>query len=89
MKRKYLKTGNPLRQADTALGTVDRMIVFNDLQIDHLSKRQEVAPAERAWPRFRRSGLLNLEATTSYIIDCSANEPSVQDRCNQLVLLGD
>ena len=66
-----LKTGSSQTVLETALGTVDRMSVFNDLQIDHLSKRQEVAPAERAWPRFRRSGLLNLEVTTSYIIDYS------------------
>jgi len=57
---------------ETALGTVDRMIVFNGLQIGHLPKRQEVAPAEQAWPRFRRSGLLNLEETTSYIIEYNA-----------------
>ena len=45
------------------------MNVFNDLQIDHLPKRQEVAPAEPDWPRFQRSGLLKLEETTNYIID--------------------
>ena len=72
----------------TALGTVDRMIVFNDLQIDHLSKEQEVGPAERAWPCFRRSGLLNLEAVTNYIIDSSPVEPVLWDRCNQQILWG-
>jgi hypothetical protein len=71
LKRKYLKTGSSQTVLETALGAGGRMIVFNDLQIDHLPKRQEVAPAERAWPRFRRSGLLNLEVTTSYIIDYS------------------
>jgi hypothetical protein len=53
----------------TALGTVDRMIVFNDLQTGHLPKRQEVASSEAAWPLFPRSGLLNLEETTSYLFD--------------------
>ena len=71
LKPKYLKVRRFRDGPETALGIVDRMIVFNDLQTDHLSKRQEVARAERAWPRFRRSGLLNLEETTSYIIDYS------------------
>jgi hypothetical protein len=53
------------------------MIVFNGLQIDHLPKKQAVGPAERAWPCFRSSGLLNFKATTSYIIDYSPDEPSV------------
>ena len=39
----------------TALGTVDRMIVFNDLQIDHLSKRQEIASDEPRWVHFREA----------------------------------
>lgn len=69
LKRKYLKTGSSQALMETALGTVDRMIVFNGLQIDHLSNKQEVGPAERAWPCMRSSGLLNLEATTYYIID--------------------
>jgi hypothetical protein len=72
LKPKYLKARRFRNLPGTALGTVDRMIVFNDLQIGHLSKRQEVAPAEPAWPRFRRSGLLNLEETTSYIFDYNA-----------------
>ena len=73
----------------TALGTVDRMIVFNGLQIDHLFKRQEVASAERAWPCFRRSGLLNLEAVTNYIIDSSPDGPVLWDRRNQRISLVD
>ena len=69
LKPKYLKARRFRNLPGTALGTVDRMIIFNNLQIGHLPKRQEVASAERAWPCFRGSGLLNFEATTSYIID--------------------
>jgi hypothetical protein len=57
---------------ETALGTVDRILVFNDLQIDHLPNKQEVGPTERSRPCFRRPRLLNLEETTNYIIDYSA-----------------
>jgi hypothetical protein len=69
LKPKYLKARRFRNLPGTALGTVGRMIVFNGLQIGHLPKRQEVAAAASAWPRFRRSGLLKLEELYSYIID--------------------
>ncbi len=43
LKLKHLKTGNFGLGPKTALGTVDRMISFNNLEVDHLSKRQVVA----------------------------------------------
>lgn len=65
------------------------MIVFNDLRIDHLPKNRRSLPPNEPGRVFGGPDLLNLEATTSYIIDSSPDELSVWDRCNQRILLGD
>ncbi len=47
MKRKELKIGRFRSAPQSALGTVDRVIVFNNLQVDHLSKQQVIADQAR------------------------------------------
>jgi hypothetical protein len=46
LKFKQLKTGTFELSPKSALGTVDRMIVFNHLQVGHLHKQQVVARDE-------------------------------------------
>ena len=43
MKRNELKIGRFRTAPETALGTVDRVIVSNNLEVDHLSKQQVIA----------------------------------------------
>jgi hypothetical protein len=43
LKQKLLKIGHFRARHESALGTVDRMIVFRYLQVDHLSKQQVIA----------------------------------------------
>jgi len=43
IETKHVENTGFRERPETALGTVDRMIFFNDLQIGHLSKEQEVA----------------------------------------------
>jgi hypothetical protein len=40
LKHKALKIGILRYEAESVLGTVDRMISFNNLEVDHLSKQQ-------------------------------------------------
>ena len=44
MKPKHQKTGAFREALESALGTVGRIIVFNNLEVDHLSKQQVIAP---------------------------------------------
>jgi hypothetical protein len=50
MKQKQLKIDSFSGVPESALGAVDRMIVFNTLQIDYLSKQQVTASKKPRWP---------------------------------------
>lgn len=56
---------------ETALGEVDRMIVFNNLQADPLFKQQETSLGRLDRRAYGVSGLLKLEETHSHSFDYS------------------
>jgi hypothetical protein len=62
LKQKALKIDGFAERPKSALGTVDRMIVFRYLQVGHLPKKQVVGSEDirRVGPQQTRCGILSL-----------------------------
>jgi hypothetical protein len=56
-----LKTGHLAGATETALGTGDRIISFNNLQLDHLSKQQVIGSGKPARHTLQRVTMLKRE----------------------------
>jgi hypothetical protein len=67
MKRKHQKTEDFGEWTESALGTGDRIISFNNLQIDHLSKQQVIGSGKPSRRTLLRIALLKCEEISAAI----------------------